>query len=202
LANKPGTKKWNLISKKFSEASKSPRTGKQCRDRWLNYLSPRVRTGCRKKGDANKLFYLQRKLGNAWTLIAAKMPGWGANSVKNAFYSTIRRNLQRFNKWKKPEECIRGHIEKIMENTEIRDILTAGKNISAIDFSRKKLSKSALRFIRETEAADERENVSANEASLRENDDEPWELIFTGYYEGLVYSDEGLSRILDNFYRS
>jgi hypothetical protein len=135
------------------------------------------------------------------------MPGWGANSVKNAFYSAIRRNMKRFNKWKKPEEHIRGSIEKLLENKEIRGILTAGKNITAIDFARKNLSISALRFISEMETVEEqREQIFTHEKSCRKNtissNDEPFELIFTEYYEELVYSDEGLSRILDKFYVS
>jgi hypothetical protein len=71
------------------------------------------------------------------------MPSWRANSVKNTFYSAIRRNLQRFNKWKKPKEPIRDLVEIPLEKKEIRKILTAENNITAIHSYRKNLSKSA-----------------------------------------------------------
>ncbi len=37
--------------------------------------------------------------GNKWSTIAMKMPGRNENSVKNKFYSTLRKGLRKMNKY-------------------------------------------------------------------------------------------------------
>lgn len=44
LVKKFGTKSWKIIAVEFNkEYFDRNRTGKQCRDRWLNYLRPELR---------------------------------------------------------------------------------------------------------------------------------------------------------------
>jgi hypothetical protein len=149
--------KWKNISKEFSSSAGVPKTSKQCRDRWLNYLSPRVKNVCSKNKGIPKLFSLQLKFGNKWTVIAEHLPGWGPNTLKNKFYSTIRRNIRKFNKDKKPEECIRGNIGKLLEIQEIRTILTARKSMKAKDFSAVKLTEKTMEIIQEMNGIDNRQ---------------------------------------------
>ncbi len=41
-----GTKKWSLIAQALkAEVNAAPRTGKQCRTRWLNHLDPTINKG-------------------------------------------------------------------------------------------------------------------------------------------------------------
>lgn len=45
------------------------------------------------------MFELHRVNGNKWTVIAESLPGRTDNSIKNYFYSTIRRSLRRISKF-------------------------------------------------------------------------------------------------------
>ena len=44
------------------------------------------------------MFEAHKQFGNKWKLIAEKLPGRTDNSIKNHFYSTIRRSLRRIGK--------------------------------------------------------------------------------------------------------
>jgi hypothetical protein len=153
------SKKWKQISINFSKVAKTKKTSKQCRDRWLNYLSPKVNKSSKKKDDINNVFDLQMRLGNNWTRIAERMPGWGPNTLKNHFYTTIRRNLRRFNKGRTPEGCIRGDMKKLLKIKEVRKILTMRKNVKAKSFSKMKLTDKTLEEIKEMNCNQVTENV-------------------------------------------
>ena len=43
IVQKNGTKHWNSIATQFNKTfPEKDRRGKQCRDRWLNYLDPEI----------------------------------------------------------------------------------------------------------------------------------------------------------------
>ena len=72
------TNNWPLIA-----CSISGRTGKQCRERWINQLNPDL-----KKNDWNAqedllLINLQKVYGNSWAKISKSLPGRSANAIKN-----------------------------------------------------------------------------------------------------------------------
>ena len=66
------------------------RTGKQCRERWVNTLSPAVVKGNWSKEDDEFIIRMHKEHGPQWTIIAAQLPGRTENSVKNRFNSMIR----------------------------------------------------------------------------------------------------------------
>ena len=71
------------------------RIGKQCRERWNNYLDPSVqKTGWTEEED-QKLIEYHKQYGNAWTKIASFFKGRTDNCVKNRWNSTIKRRLER-----------------------------------------------------------------------------------------------------------
>jgi hypothetical protein len=78
VVNRLGTTSWGAIA-----ASLPGRTGKQCRERWTNQLSPNLsRDSWSSQEDA--LLILQQKIcGNSWSKIAQSLPGRSSNSVKN-----------------------------------------------------------------------------------------------------------------------
>ena len=67
------------------------RSGKQCRERWFNTLHPEVRRGGWNAEEDFKIFKKYNEVGSKWSQIAKELPGRTENSIKNRFYSTLRR---------------------------------------------------------------------------------------------------------------
>jgi hypothetical protein len=66
--------------------------------RWYNQLSPCITRSPWTVEEENILFISHSKLGNRWKDIAKIIRGRTDNSVKNHFYSTVRRSLRRLDK--------------------------------------------------------------------------------------------------------
>lgn len=69
------------------------RTGKQVRERWLNHLSPNVVKRPWSVEEDELIVDMHLKVGNCWSRIAKMMKGRSDNSVKNRFYTTLKRRL-------------------------------------------------------------------------------------------------------------
>ena len=67
------------------------RNGKQCRERWFNTLNPEVKKGNWTYEEDYKIFFLFTSLGGKWSKITNLLIGRTENSIKNRFYSTLRR---------------------------------------------------------------------------------------------------------------
>eukprot|EP01016_Furgasonia_blochmanni_P050470 TRINITY_DN7804_c0_g1_i6.p1 TRINITY_DN7804_c0_g1~~TRINITY_DN7804_c0_g1_i6.p1 ORF type:complete len:844 (-),score=291.32 TRINITY_DN7804_c0_g1_i6:306-2837(-) len=67
------------------------RSGKQCRERWYNNLNPDVKKGDWTEEEDGMIFQLYRQHGSSWSKIAKYLPGRTENSIKNRFYSTLRK---------------------------------------------------------------------------------------------------------------
>lgn len=76
--------KWADVASKLEG-----RIGKQCRERYINYLNPYIKRGEWTEIEDHILFELQRVLGNKWTLIS-KVLLRSDNDVKNHYYSKSR----------------------------------------------------------------------------------------------------------------
>jgi len=81
-----GTKKWAECSEYIQG-----RTGKQCRERWINTLNPEIKVGAWTEEEDFNLFAYFEKYGSKWSQISSKLSGRSENSIKNRFYSTLRR---------------------------------------------------------------------------------------------------------------
>ncbi|CAM9186575.1 unnamed protein product [Scytosiphon promiscuus] len=88
LVDEYGSKKWSLIATQFPG-----RSGKQCRERWLNHLDIRVRKSAWTGGEDVVLCEAQERLGNKWSEISKLLPGRAENAVKNRFNSIITKRL-------------------------------------------------------------------------------------------------------------
>ena len=89
LVERFGSKKWSFIAQMMSN-----RHGKQCRDRFINHLSPDI-----KKGDwsaEEELIFVEghKALGTKWASLAHILPGRPENAVKNHWHATKRAKFE------------------------------------------------------------------------------------------------------------
>jgi hypothetical protein len=83
---KEGATKWSLCSEYIQG-----RNGKQCRERWFNSLNPIVKKGNWTAEEDYKIYFLFKRFGGKWAKTAVFFEGRTENSIKNRFYSSLRR---------------------------------------------------------------------------------------------------------------
>lgn len=91
LVLKCGLKKWAFIAKSIQG-----RNGKQCRDRWLNHLSPQVNKNSWTVNEEWRLFLLHELIPGQWKRIAEHLPGRTENSAKNKWHCLRKTKLREF----------------------------------------------------------------------------------------------------------
>ncbi|OMJ82149.1 hypothetical protein SteCoe_17224 [Stentor coeruleus] len=147
IVKRYNAKNWKTIAQEISQKISKVRTEKQCRERWNNYLKLNTRHCEWTDTEISLFFELQSTIGNKWSKISAFFPNKSKNSIKNFYYSTIRRNIRRFNNGKIDEEQIKGPIDDIMKIPEIREILSSQKSFTKNDLKEMKLSAECLERI-------------------------------------------------------
>ena len=83
---KHGPTKWTECSKQIKG-----RCGKQCRERWVNILNPEVKKGNWSDHEQDVIFNNLSTYNTSWSAMSHILPGRTENSIKNYFYSSIRR---------------------------------------------------------------------------------------------------------------
>ena len=133
-----GLKKWTKICKALkSQLGIDGRTGKQCRERWQNHLDPNVKKEDFTTEEENKIFELQEQMGNKWSEIANFIEGRTENAVKNCFYSSVRRNLRKYNKKKPESQKLKGSVKSLLKKPAYKAILLNKKPQESVNVKQK-----------------------------------------------------------------
>lgn len=135
-----------MISNELNKSFGIERTPKQCRDRWFNNLCQNGKAAPFTDPDITTIIECLSKYGNQWSKIAKHLPGRTENNIKNYMYATVRRNLRKFNRNKLETEKIVFSSFSILNNSEIRSILTADKKVKKSVFDKMFLSLEALKI--------------------------------------------------------
>ena len=104
------------------------RSGKQCRERWFNNLNPNVKKGDWTPEEDDLIFKLYVNYGSSWSKIALHFKDRTENSIKNRFYSTIRKlysDQKKLEKGKTVKKHLKKHAVANPEKIEEKDKIEA-----------------------------------------------------------------------------
>lgn len=99
------------------------RTPKQCRDRWVNQLDPKLCSDTWSIKEEALLVEKYKVLGKKWSKIARFFIGRSPNRVKNHFYSLIRKNLRRYNKNLPVQKKITENVRMVLCNKKYSELV-------------------------------------------------------------------------------
>jgi hypothetical protein len=107
--------KWSLVAQNLPE-----RTGKQCRERYVNHLNPRLKVTDWSPIEDATIFHLYDTIGSHWAKMSKIIPGRTDNGIKNRFHN-LRRQLEREDEHRNRLNAARDYPEEVRLDL-VRDI--------------------------------------------------------------------------------
>ena len=106
---------WSLIASKMHN-----RNARQCRERWQNYLDPKLVQNEWTEYEDALIVQKQKELGPRWNAIARFFNGRSGNSVRNRYLMIMRHQEKKAKLQKQEQEKI--HTLKIEEKEEVKPV--------------------------------------------------------------------------------
>ncbi|CAD8136229.1 unnamed protein product [Paramecium octaurelia] len=147
--------KWCEIAIELMKICQTPyvRLGKQCRDRWVNKLDPKILNIPWQKEEELRLFQQVKKRGKRWADISAQVFKFRRteNTIKNRFYNLLKQeeNRQRLGRVPKDErdillidsviETLTRDLNKCDKSTSQNELNIDNKNYEFLEFDSQEL---------------------------------------------------------------
>ena len=174
LVKKYGTSNWTIIANEMANMYKSKhRNGKQCRERWHNHLDPKVNKDNWTEEEENILFTKHLECGNKWSEISKFLPGRTDNSIKNHFYSKLRKFIRKILKQINKENLLKNNgidyykynsdkVYKLLKKYKITYINVTKDTILELIISTEKNQKGKIFSLSENKLTSNNNNTNNN----------------------------------------
>lgn len=124
--------KWSVVATNLPG-----RTGKQCRERYVNHLNPRLKTSDWNPVEDSTIFHLYSTTGSHWSSMSKVIPGRTDNGIKNRYHN-LRRQVERDDENRQKKAALNKDYSEDIRQDLIRPVPEAlqGKFDSLWDFER------------------------------------------------------------------